>query len=107
MFARSAALPEQPWTLSMSNYSMHKVAAADWVIPALYAGAALAVGLTFPRLEARIFPGMSSEVSAGAAVAFYSAIASGMITLRVSCSLSPLSWCSLVRPPIHHASFCG
>jgi uncharacterized membrane protein len=54
---------------------------SDWAIPALYACVSLAVGLTFPRAEGRMFPGLFAEVSVSAAMAFYSAIASGMITL--------------------------
>jgi uncharacterized membrane protein len=38
-------------------------------------------GLTFPRLESRIFPGLVSPMSISAAMAIYSAIASGMIAL--------------------------
>lgn len=54
---------------------------SDWVIPALYAGMALAAGLTFSRVEGRMFPGLVAEVSVSAAMSFYSAVASGMITL--------------------------
>jgi uncharacterized membrane protein len=52
-----------------------------WGIPALYAGAALAAGLTFPRIESHIFPGLVSQLSITAATAIYSSIASGMIAL--------------------------
>jgi uncharacterized membrane protein len=52
-----------------------------WIIPAVYAGCALALGLTFPRIENRIFPDLFAEVSVSAAMAFYSAIAGGVITL--------------------------
>jgi uncharacterized membrane protein len=47
----------------------------------LYAGAAIAAGLTFPRVESRLFPELVSQMSVPAAMAVYSAIASGMIAL--------------------------
>jgi uncharacterized membrane protein len=53
----------------------------DWGVPALYAAVAIAGGLTFPRIESRIFPGLVSAMSVPAAMAIYSAIASGMIAL--------------------------
>jgi uncharacterized membrane protein len=52
-----------------------------WGIPAIYAGLAIVAGLTFPRLESRIFPALISPMSISAAMAIYSAIASGMIAL--------------------------
>ncbi len=54
---------------------------SEWAIPAVYAIVALSAGLTFPRFESRLFPGLVAEVSVSAAMSFYSAIASGMITL--------------------------
>lgn len=54
---------------------------STWGIPALYAGAAIAAGLMFSRIETRIFPGLVSPMSVAAATAIYSAIASGMIAL--------------------------
>jgi uncharacterized membrane protein len=52
-----------------------------WGVPALYAGAAIAAGLTFPRIESHIFPDLVSKLSVSTATAIYSAIASGMIAL--------------------------
>jgi uncharacterized membrane protein len=52
-----------------------------WGTPALYTAAALAAGLTLPGLEARVFPGLVSAVTASEATAIYSAIASGTIAL--------------------------
>src|SRR3974377_2451566 len=52
-----------------------------WMTPLLYAVGALAVGLALPRFEARIFPQNWSPMSSSAAIAIYSAIASGMIAL--------------------------
>ena len=52
-----------------------------WGIPALYAGAAIAAGLTFPRIESHVFPSFVAKMSISAAMAVYSAIASGMIAL--------------------------
>ncbi len=52
-----------------------------WLVPLLYAAIALIVGLTLPRLEARLWPGLVSPMSVSAAMTIYSAIASGMIAL--------------------------
>jgi len=52
-----------------------------WGIPALYAGTAIVAALTFPRIESRIFPDLVAKMSVSAAMALYSAIASGMIAL--------------------------
>jgi uncharacterized membrane protein len=52
-----------------------------WGIPAMYTAVAMAVALTFPRMESRIFPGLVSPMSIAAATAIYSSIASGMIAL--------------------------
>lgn len=54
---------------------------AGWIIPLLYAGLALAAGLTFPRMESRILSRSVAGLSVATATAIYSAIASGMITL--------------------------
>jgi len=52
-----------------------------WLIPLLYAGGALIVGFTVPRLAYSILPGYVSSVSVNAAIGIYSAVASGMIAL--------------------------
>ncbi len=52
-----------------------------WGIPALYAVTAIAAGMFLPRVEIHFFPNLFSRVSASAAMAMYSAIASGMISL--------------------------
>src|SRR5690242_16583753 len=52
-----------------------------WVIPLSYAVVAILAGSTLPRIEHRLFPGLTSSVSAPAAMAIYSSIASGMIAL--------------------------
>jgi uncharacterized membrane protein len=59
----------------------HGLRLSPWGIPALYAGVAIAAGLTFPRIESLIFPSLVSATSVPAAMAIYSAIASGMIAL--------------------------
>jgi uncharacterized membrane protein len=56
-------------------------ALVGWSIPAAYAAAALALGLTLPRFESRLFPGLVANLSVSAATAIYSSIASGMIAL--------------------------
>src|SRR5271154_4322862 len=52
-----------------------------WAIPLLYALIAFAAGLIFPRIESRLWPTLTSRLSVSAAMAIYSAIASGMISL--------------------------
>lgn len=52
-----------------------------WGIPALYSGAAIVAGLTIPRFESRIFPGLVSPMSVSSATAIYSSISAGMIAL--------------------------
>jgi uncharacterized membrane protein len=54
---------------------------APWMIPLAYAAAAVLAGIFFPRLENRFIPGFLSPMSAPAAIAIYSSIASGMIAL--------------------------
>jgi uncharacterized membrane protein len=54
---------------------------AVWAVPLLYAAIALTAGLTVPRLETRLLPGLVSPMSPSAAMAVYSSIASGMIAL--------------------------
>jgi uncharacterized membrane protein len=63
----------------MKSVHTHHVKA--WGIPALYTAAALAAGLTLPRIEGRLFPGLASVVTPSEATAIYSAIASGTIAL--------------------------
>ena len=60
------------------EYRLHL---SSWAIPGLYAPAALAAGLTFPRFESRIFPGLVHPASVSVAIALYSSIASGMLGL--------------------------
>jgi uncharacterized membrane protein len=54
---------------------------SSWGIPALYAAAAIALGMTLPRLETRYFSDLVSPISTSAATAVYASIASGMISL--------------------------
>src|SRR6266704_5458869 len=54
---------------------------STWGIPAAYAGAAIAAGLTLPRIEGRIFPELVSVLSVAQATAIYSAVGSGMLAL--------------------------
>ena len=63
------------------SYKQYRLHLSNWVIPALYAAAALAAGLTFPRFESRIFPGLVHPMSVSVATTLYSSVASGMIAL--------------------------
>jgi uncharacterized membrane protein len=53
----------------------------NWSIPFAYAASAVLLGLTLPRIEVRFLPAWSSGMSSAAAMAMYSSIAAGMITL--------------------------
>jgi uncharacterized membrane protein len=59
----------------------YKLGLSTWVIPAVYAAAAFAAGLTFPRFESRIFPGLVHPASVSGAMTFYASVASGMLAL--------------------------
>jgi uncharacterized membrane protein len=63
------------------SYKRYTRQLSVWGIPALYAGAAIVAGLTFPRIESHTFPDFVAKMSVSAAMALYSAIASGMIAL--------------------------
>ena len=52
-----------------------------WVIPLSYAMVAASAGVIFPRIETRIFHGLTSTVTVPAAMAIYSSVASGMLAL--------------------------
>jgi uncharacterized membrane protein len=52
-----------------------------WLIPLVYAVAAISAGLLFPRFEHRFFPHIAAEITVNSAVAIYSSIASGMMAL--------------------------
>jgi hypothetical protein len=47
-----------------------------WVSPPSYAVGAVVLGLAFPRLEVRLFHGLTSTITIPAAMAIYSSIAS-------------------------------
>jgi len=54
---------------------------SSWHIPLAYAVGAVLLGVVLPRIEDRFLPGWSSGISPPAAMAIYSAAATGMITL--------------------------
>lgn len=58
-----------------------RTALPNWAIPALYAAAAVLLGLTLPRLEAALWPNLYAGVSSSAAMAMFSSVGSGMIAL--------------------------
>jgi uncharacterized membrane protein len=63
------------------SYKRYARQLSAWGIPAFYALVAVAAGLTFPRVESRVFPGLAVTVTVSSATAIGSAIASGMIAL--------------------------
>ena len=60
---------------------MYRSQLSGWSIPLAYAVAAIILGLTLPRAEAKFIPGWTSGMSSAAAMALFSSIATGMITL--------------------------
>lgn len=58
-----------------------KIPFGPWMIPMLYAVAAIAAGMIVPRVESRFFPDLAAPVSVDSAIAIYSSIASGMMAL--------------------------
>src|ERR1700756_247695 len=54
---------------------------AVWLVPMLYAIAAILAGAILPRLENQFFPHLQSGLSIDSAIALYSSIASGMMGL--------------------------
>jgi uncharacterized membrane protein len=52
-----------------------------WCIPLGYAFAAFAIGVFLPRIETRFIPEWTAGISSAAAIAIYSSIAAGTITL--------------------------
>jgi uncharacterized membrane protein len=52
-----------------------------WCVPLVYATAAVVLGLTLPRIEATWFPHSTLGMSPAAAMALFSSVATGMITL--------------------------
>jgi uncharacterized membrane protein len=60
---------------------LRKTHAMAWVIPFIYAAAALIFGVTSTRLAHMFLPGLVSTISVNAAIGIYSSIASGMLAL--------------------------
>ena len=60
---------------------MRRTSARAWIVPSIYAVAALAFGVTLPRLEHWVWFDAFSSISSSSAIAIYSTIASGTMTL--------------------------
>jgi uncharacterized membrane protein len=54
---------------------------STWIIPLAYAVAAVVAGAVFPRVETRVFHGLTATVTIASATAIYSSVASGMLAL--------------------------
>jgi len=52
-----------------------------WLIPMIYVGASVALGLTLPRIEQAYLPSLTAGLSVASAQAYLSAAASGMMAL--------------------------
>lgn len=63
------------------NLTIRNTHLTSWLIPLTYAGAALLLGSTVPRLSYTFAPLLLSTMSANAAIGIYSSIASGMLAL--------------------------
>jgi uncharacterized membrane protein len=57
----------------------HRSQLPTWGIPLLYAAGAVLVGLTLPRFETTVFPGLSAQVTPPVAITIYSTVGSGML----------------------------
>jgi uncharacterized membrane protein len=58
-----------------------RLQASAWRVPTVYAVGALAAGFIIPRLEVHLLPALQSPINTSAAMAMYSAIASGMLSM--------------------------
>jgi uncharacterized membrane protein len=61
--------------------AVRRAPARAWIVPAVYAVAALATGVALPRIEHRLWFEAFSSISSSSAIAIYSTIASGTMTL--------------------------
>src|SRR5262249_5988744 len=52
-----------------------------WIVPSIYAAAAIAAGLFLPQLEHRIWPDAAASLSITSATAIYCIVATGTISL--------------------------
>jgi uncharacterized membrane protein len=62
-------------------HRLRRTQAQAWLVPLVYAAAALTFGFTTTRLAHMFLPGFVSTISANAAIGIYSSVASGMIAL--------------------------
>ena len=88
-----------------------------WLIPMLYTAASVLAGVILPRLEQVYLPGYTHHMSVSAALAFFSAISSGMMALTgivfaiafVAVQFSAVAYSPRLvvmfadSPPIYHA----
>ena len=61
--------------------ALRRAPARAWIVPAVYTVAALAAGVALPRIEQRFWFEAFSNISSSSAIAIYSSIASGTMTL--------------------------
>ena len=62
-------------------HKLRKTHTNAWLVPLVYAAAALTFGFTSTRLAHVLLPGFVSTISANAAIGIYSSVASGMLAL--------------------------
>lgn len=63
----------------VSSQKTHRPKISFWVIPMIYSGATIALGLVFPRLEYRYLHDFAHGMTAPIATALFASIASGML----------------------------
>jgi uncharacterized membrane protein len=67
--------------LDPQTYGIRRKKLPTWVIPLIYSGTAILLGMFFPRVEVSLFRDWTAGMTVGAATAIYGAVATGMITL--------------------------
>jgi uncharacterized membrane protein len=69
------------YNLSARTHGIRWAELPTWIIPLIYSGTAVLLGMFFPRIEASLFSNWTSPMTVSAATAIYGAVATGMITL--------------------------
>ena len=65
----------------VSSQKTHRPKIPFWVIPMIYSGATIVLGLVFPRLEYRYLQDFAHGMTAPIATALFASIASGTLAL--------------------------
>jgi uncharacterized membrane protein len=79
--AASAAAGGDNRSPAVRAHLRRRVGSRAWTIPAAYAAVAIGIGFVLPRHEQRVWLDLSSGMSPSSAIAIYSTIAAGTMTL--------------------------